>query len=316
MTSVSRKTDSRNMINFTVPHECRHCHGRFQWIVLKKAAIMKNILVATDFSRAAHNACLYGAQLASAFNARLILFSAYQQVLVPIVEAPGVVAVEDMDKYAREQLAQEAALINRGEAIPVETVCLEGLVVRGIQETARKYDADVIITGMKNSGLGFRRLFGSTVTSLARYTAIPMIVVPDGVAYTKVDRMALANEADIEPGADGHQLQALGDIAASFGSRLYIVRVVQDTWQLTQQAANKPLRLLDLLRPYMPEYKCIEGKDIAAALKGFIKGYHIDMLALQPRHHSLFESWFVKSTTRSTVFGARVPLLILPAGKK
>lgn len=276
---------------------------------------MKNILVATDFSQAAHNACLYGAQLASAFNARLILFTAYQQIPLPVAEAPVVLSADDMDGFAKEQMAEEAALVNRGDVVSMETVCLAGLAVRGIMETARKYDADVIITGMKQSGLGFRKLFGSTVTSLIRHTTIPMIVVPDDVAYTKVNRIALASEADIDPDANRHQLDALGDIAVSFGSRLYIVRVVQDAWQQAQQAANEPLRLLGLLRQYMPEYKCIEGKDIPAALNGFIAGYHIDMLALQPRQHSLLESWFVKSTTRSVVFGARVPLLILPAGK-
>jgi len=41
-----------------------------------KKPIMKIILVATDFSDAAHNAALYAAELAKAFNARLILFSA------------------------------------------------------------------------------------------------------------------------------------------------------------------------------------------------------------------------------------------------
>lgn len=49
---------------------------------------MKTILVATDFSAAAHNASLYAVELARAFNARIILFNAFQQAPVPVSEIP------------------------------------------------------------------------------------------------------------------------------------------------------------------------------------------------------------------------------------
>jgi nucleotide-binding universal stress UspA family protein len=49
---------------------------------------MKTILIATDFSKAAHNAALYSMELAKAFNARLMLFNSYQPVPVSVDVAP------------------------------------------------------------------------------------------------------------------------------------------------------------------------------------------------------------------------------------
>ncbi|HSC40083.1 MAG TPA: universal stress protein [Chitinophagaceae bacterium] len=274
--------------------------------------MMKNILIATDFSQAGHNACLYGIELAAAFNARVILFSAYQQLPVPVSEAPVILTQENMSGYVKEQLVQEAAVINRGGAVELETVCMEGLVATGILATARKYEVDIIIAGMKDRGKGFRKLFGSTVTSLARRSHVPVIVVPVNVPYTEISAIALATENDIDPDTDTHSLESLGEIGSKFNSRLYLVRVAENSYREAFEERNKPVWLKSKLRTLAPEYKCISGKAVPEALNEFVMGYHIKMLALLPHQHSLVESWFVKSATRAIIFETNIPLLILP----
>lgn len=87
---------------------------------------MKTILLATDFSSAARNACLYGIELAKSFNARLILFNAYQQVPVPVTEIPVIITPEDMRIMMEEQLIREAMILKAGNDIDMETACMEG----------------------------------------------------------------------------------------------------------------------------------------------------------------------------------------------
>ena len=273
---------------------------------------MKNILVATDFSQASHNACLYAMELAQAFNAGVILFSAYQQLPVPVTEAPVILSQEDMGRYVKEQLQQEAALIDRGGITPLETVSMEGLATNGILKAAKEYKADMIIVGMKDAGKGIRKMFGSTVTTLARRTTIPMIVVPAGAPYVKVNAIALANEHDIDPDSNARFLDALREITTKSGSRLYLVRVAKKGFSEAYETNNRPAWLQRKLWNLDPEYKCIEGHDVPGALNRFIAGYHINMLALMPHQYSLLESWFVKSTTRAVIFDISIPLLVLP----
>ena len=89
-------------------------------------------------------------------------------------------------------------------------------------------DADIIIVGMKKTGRSFRKLFGSTVTTLAEIATIPLIVVPEEARYTNPVTIVLANEADLEESADKHVLDALIEIGEKFYSRLYMVRVAKN----------------------------------------------------------------------------------------
>ena len=139
---------------------------------------MKTILVATDFSTASRHAFLYAIELSNAFNARLILFSAYQQVPVPVDEPALIMAAEDMGKITRQLLDEEARHSPYSETeIAIDTRCKEGLAYSSILATAKEQKADLIILGMKSAGKGFKKIFGSTVTALAKKTGVPLIIV-------------------------------------------------------------------------------------------------------------------------------------------
>jgi len=273
---------------------------------------MKTILLTTDFSKAAHNSCSYGIELARAFNARVILFSAYQQVPMVISESAVVITADNMEAFLQRQLANEANLVNRAGIVTLETVCMEGSPANSILKIAKENNADIIVTGMKESGKGFRRVMGSTVTALAGKTTIPLLVIPEEARYGGLNSIALANESDIDADADIHLLDALREIGEKFQSRLYLLRIARNKFHEKYEALNRPFRLARALRTLAPVYKCIGGKGIEQAFNDFVAGYQVNMLALLPHKYSLMERWFIKSTTRSMIFATHIPLLILP----
>ncbi len=277
---------------------------------------MKTILVATDFSKAAQNSCLYGTELARAFNARVILFSAYQQVPMVISESPVVITPDNMKEYVQQQLAAEAAQVNRSGALTFETICMEGPPATSILKMARKVHADIIIVGMKESGKGFRRVMGSTVTALSGKTTIPLMVIPEETRYNGINTIALANEKDIDQDAGTHLLDILRTIGKKFQPRLYLLRIARNEFHEKYEALNRPFRLARALRELAPIYKCIGGKDVSQAFNEFVAGYQVNVLALLPHKYSLLERWFIKSTTRSAIFATHIPLLILPEQDK
>lgn len=276
---------------------------------------MKKILAATDFSDAGHNASLYAADLARAFNARVVLFNAYDQVPVPVSEIP-VLTTEEMGIRAEQKLKDEKQLLTAGNWLPVKTVSKPGIAAQTILQTVKEANADLIIAGMKRTDSAIRKLLGSTVTAMVKKLPVSLLIVPEGIPYIKISTIALAYESDIDPDSDPHVLDVLREIGERFHSKLYLVRVAGSRVRNAYEFLNHPSKINKMVRTLDPVYECITGKDIPEALNDFIEAYNINLLALLPHQYSLLERWFHSSITRSMIFESQIPLLIIPEKHK
>jgi len=273
---------------------------------------MKTILIATDFSNAAENASLYAVELADIFNARIILFSAYMQVPFAIPEAPVMITQEEVHMQVETQLVDTAEILGRHRPVSIETCSKTGTATHSILEAIKEYHPDLVIAGMKKDGKQFRRLFGSTVTQLIRKIPVPLLVVPEDAKFANIDTIALATESDLPPDADPHVLDAMREIAERFHSKLYLARVVDSRFTEAYEVLHRPTHLSHMIRTLDPEFKCIEGEEIAETLVRFIKRQHIDILAMMPHKYSMLERWFISSVTRYMAFITSIPMLVLP----
>jgi nucleotide-binding universal stress UspA family protein len=273
---------------------------------------MNTILIATDFSDAAHNAVIYGIELAKTFKANVILFNAYQQVPFPVTEGPVIFSPEEMREIAREQLAREEQILDRPAVLSIKTIYEESMPAAGILKAAKDHNADLIIVGMAENNKGWRKVLGSTAVVVARKTKIPLLVVPAQSRFAGVETIAFATDRDLDQDADIHLLDRLRELTERFRSRLYLVRVAKSKFEAALDVLNRPFRLNSLLQPFDPEYICVEGKDTMESLNSFINDRKVNVLALLPHAHSLLERWFLKSTTRTAIFESAVPLLVLP----
>jgi nucleotide-binding universal stress UspA family protein len=148
---------------------------------------MKTILIATDFSAAARNASIYGVKLAKVLNAKVILFSAFK--LPPPIPSLNM----SMSRYAimmqtDKRLLQEADFLDPQKAI-IEIICDEGAPEDAITNIANEKKADFIIIGMQSSGKNFKKAFGRTAISLSRNSKIPVIMIPEDVAFKNLDTL-------------------------------------------------------------------------------------------------------------------------------
>lgn len=274
--------------------------------------MIKTILIATDFSGAAVNAARYGMELAKAFNARIVLFNAYHPMPVAVTEPIVNVSPDDMRKDVQRKLQIISSQINSDNAVNAELACEQGSTTGSILKAARDYYADLIVTGMKGQGKAIGKVFGSTVTSLMRKTRVPLIIVPEETGYAAINTIALANEDDIGSDVNIHVLDIFRAIASHFHSRLYLVRISGNQFREAYDVLNPPSRLSRIMKNLHPVYECMEGDNIPGALNEFISKNQVDMLAMMPHHHSLLETWLVKSPTRTMAFKTHIPLLILP----
>lgn len=269
-----------------------------------------NILIATDFSNAARNAALYGIELAKVLGAKVILFSAYH-VPSPIPALNVSISEYGIMKDAEKILAEEADIIIKDNEIEMERVCDHGPAEKTINSIAKEKNAELIIIGMKGGGKNFRKVLGSTATSLTRSTDIPLIIVPEDAEFTLIKTIVFASDINVETNLQS--LDELIKITQLFKSKLYVVKVITDKNKErfegmtdTQQQLKQAYNMVDTSFQYPVDM------DIRHALSEFIKENHVDMLAMMPHKHVWVERLFKKSETKEMIFHTHVPLLILP----
>lgn len=273
---------------------------------------MKTILIATDFSSAAHNATIYGFELARQIQAKVILFTAYQtQPNLP--DSSLQLTAIDLQRNAYKKLLDEADAIDSQRTVLLETECLNGPVNSSILAAAKENKASYIIVGMKERGKEIRKYFGSTVTDLCKISRVPLIVVPANAVFAPYKTIALAS--DITDDTDAHILKPLQKITAAFNARLYVVRVIKRSMDEVVERMETPERSIWFLTNLHPSFEFSKGENVAKAMNTFVKQHAVDLVAVIPHEHNLFERIFTHSVTKDLVFHTHVPLLILPFKK-
>lgn len=270
---------------------------------------MKKIFIVTDFSEASQNAGKYAIQLAKFWRADVALFNVYQTP-VQVPESYIVYSPEDVWASTRELLEKEAKLINPDNLVTVELCGSIGVPADTIVAEAEKRNVDVIVCGMKGMGKTFRKIFGSTTTSLTRKSDIPLIIVPENANFVAPKNIALAS--DMDPKTSAATVDFLKVIGEKFASKLSVIWVVDEGEDVTYEMRFRPLGFINQLKSLDPVFGFPTGSSITKALDEFVKENTMDMLVMIPHKHDLIERFFKESITKEMIFHSHIPLLILP----
>ncbi|WP_018617452.1 universal stress protein [Segetibacter koreensis] len=273
---------------------------------------MKTILIATDFSSAARNATIYGFELARLIRAKVILFTAFTMPAA-LPESSLYLTSKELERNSYKQLLDEAETIDPRRTIALETQSRQGPVSSSILSAALEYKASYIIVGMKERGKEIRKYFGSAVTDLCKHSQVPLIVVPADAVFSIPKTIALAS--DITDDTDIQILEPLKKIVEKFESRLFVVRVIKNSMDEVASRVIKSKKLIWFLTSLYPSYVFPKARNVAKAMIAFVKQYAVDLVAVIPHEHTLFERLFTKSVTKNMIFRTPVPLLILPEKK-
>jgi nucleotide-binding universal stress UspA family protein len=270
---------------------------------------MTTILIATDFSKASRSASLYGWQLGKAMKADVILFTAYQ-VSHPIAALNVKVSHFDARMQTEKKLIDESDLIVNGDGSQMDIICEEGVAHDTILTIAAEKGADLIIMGMKGSGRNIKKLFGSTTTSLIRDSKIPVVVVPEEATFTAPKHIVYASGVFMDITID--PIDQIGWLTGFFNSKLFVVRVVKDSYEEVRERVNTPQNLRKELKKLATTFDFPVNTNITDGLNDFIKEQSIDLLVMSPHKHEWFERIFQKSETKDMIFHSHIPLLVIP----
>ena len=156
--------------------------------------VLKNILVATDFSEPSAVALAYGRDLARTYNARLHVLHIVEDVMTRYSPEVGLVTEQlqkDLEKLARRDLDALVTDDDRRTISIVANVKTSVNIASGIVEYAKANAIDLIVTGTHGRGAVKHFLMGSVAERVVRTAPCPVLtvhaherdfIVPDAMA--------------------------------------------------------------------------------------------------------------------------------------
>lgn len=273
---------------------------------------MKTILIPTDFSSVAKNAMHYGAEMAIAHQAKIMLLHVYQ---LPIVMGEIPVAVPSLEEIeadgtdALEKL--KTHLLNKyGKDLEIDYKIKTGFITDTICETAEDVKADLIVVGMQGAGFITEKIMGSNTTSLIQKSKIPVLAIDKHAHYKSIENILFAS--DYEELEHKDTLAPLLNLTKTFDANLHILHVIkgkEKTQTITQ--AVEGIKLNRYFEETKHEFHFIESDDVLGGIQRFIKQNPMDIIVMIPRKHSFIEKLINEPHSKQVAFHTHLPLLTI-----
>ncbi len=264
---------------------------------------MAHILLPTDFSDHALNACAYALELYATEGNTFTLVHAY------IDPVPGYDQVIQMSSANYAASVEGMALfverfrgLTGGARVPLRTEVVYGLLTTALNALCEEGDVDVIVMGTQ--GASGSLFFGSSAASVVKHSSVPVLVVPQYATYFDLHHLLLADDRrPVDPAA----LQPLLTIARLTGARLTVAHVTSPT----ETPAPAPPHYTALFADLPTTFTEVQGTDIAHVLHTTATDRQANLVAVLHRHTGLLDALFHTSIAKQLALHSNVPLLVL-----
>ena len=229
---------------------------------------LSTILVATDFSETAESAIAWGAELARAHGARIVLCHALWPTSLaspaPEFMPMPVRFYDDLRDAAASRLEKSAASL-RAQGLQAATALIVGSAAEVVLGEAKRLAADLIVAGTRGLTGWKKLLLGSTAARLVRRSPCPVLTVhPEDVGRHRELRTVLV-PTDFSEDATLAAEAAARIVAPLASSRLVLLHAYHVPVEFVS-----PLAVPVLLNDVGPIEAAaqIELDEIAARLRG------------------------------------------------
>lgn len=270
---------------------------------------MKRFLIPTDFSPVANQALAFGIHLAQKMKADISVLHIFDHQLLETDLIPFHID-EALAKgefpQAEEQVRLHVGTIMRKEAveIPFDVIIRDGFPKEQIQRNCEEGSFDLIIMGTTGATNRLESFFGSTTSAVMLNAACPVLAIPPNSSFQEIDKVAYATDFS-EP--NSKNFYELNQFARTLGARIHAVHVE------TKKVSDEELLEEELLLPEMEfdqiPIHIVRGRHVSDGLQQFIDDEGIQLLAIEPHHHSFPQLLWKPSVTRTMVLSAQVPIL-------
>ncbi|MFX0558640.1 universal stress protein [Maribacter sp. CXY002] len=274
---------------------------------------MKTILYATDYSKESIAALKYAHTIAKLFASRLVVlhvfdigFSLASPISMSYLNKEKKMQVKHRTKledYCAEHLGDSLK-----DLLPKIMVVESNVPVDGIQQTALKVEADLIVVGTKGASAIREFFLGSTTKGLFKKAPCTVMAVPPEFNPKKIKTIVYAS--DFEQ-ADVFAIRKLVKIATSFDAKIRIIHIATDPENSGYEQMQWFREMLQEKTPYAKmEFDLIFSDNVLKELQSYVEDSKIDLLAmLERKNHTFFEKHIKPDLVKQLVSETKVPLM-------
>lgn len=275
---------------------------------------MQSILVPTDFSPNAYNAARYAMALAKDLGVtKIVLYNAYLPY-VPNDPELGMPLQDDLDEL--KQLSEDGLLKMKNTFTTIDNdinLLYESdynMITNGVLDACKKHKADLVVMGITGADtkLG-EAIIGSNAVDVSKHSETPVIIVPAGARYSKLNKILLA--ADFKKIAETMPVAEIKKILDATNAQLDILHVEANTNDTEANLENEKTIFNSLLDGYYPQYHFLKGESFTDAINKFTVENNSDLIIIIPKKHGLFEGIFRKSHTKALAFHSHIPVMTI-----
>lgn len=273
---------------------------------------MKNILLPTDFSDNSRNAIIYALDL---FRGQEVTFHFLN------VQKPAEYTTDDLILASSEATIFEAVIHDNKtrlksfvtefkEAYSEEKYTFEDSVdfdalTDAIKQIIAGKDIDLIIMGTNGATGASEVLFGSNTLKVIRKVDYPVLAIPEGYKFTKMDNVLFSTHTCKDLQDD--KAKAFRDIADIFKPLLHILKIKTGE----ESTHNCDTCLLGILKTDKFKSYNVRGVPAPMAIDTFVQLVDVDMHAHFVERRSFLDRFIFGSETAKISYKTRKPLLLL-----
>ena len=274
---------------------------------------MKTILVPTDFSQNAENACRFAIEIAHETKARIILMHTFESPLLysemPLVQMQ--MDIDSLRQNALNKLTKYYKKISKfTKGVKVEFLIQQGLASARINEAALEKKADLVVMGTTGTGAMERVLIGSNALRVIRNAPCMVLAVPPKAKYNGMKKIVYATDMSVN---NLSHARTIVPLAKLFNAEILFLNVNTNLFTEIgkENLVKMTAKIESFIRyPKISGYVC-ESPNIETGIHFFLKKHKADCLAMYTYHHSLLDKIFRRSVTKSLSVHASIPLLAI-----
>ncbi|HKR04586.1 MAG TPA: universal stress protein [Bacteroidia bacterium] len=273
---------------------------------------MKTILVPTDFSKNADNACKYAIEIAKETKSKIILMHAYETPVL-YTEVPLTMQMDYMvlAKSASVELKKYHDKISKtAKGVKIELVLQQGLASARIKEIALEKKVDLIVVGTTGKGALEKMIMGSNAARIIRKTPCLVLAIPPKAKYEGLKKIVYATDLLNE---NLNHAKTLIPFAKIFNSEILFLNVNTHLLSGNEEDDLKKIRTKiksHVRYPKTSGYVCNDG-NVANGINFFLKKHKADCLAMYTHHRGIWENIFKPSITKEVAIHPFIPLLVI-----
>lgn len=273
----------------------------------------KRIMVPTDFSEAAENAARYAAlisrQLAST---KLVLYHSYESILMPMTTGfapvgPGFTESEEGSLEKMTSLKEKLA----PELLPetkIEIKTDDRTLVSAVNMLVQQLRIGLVVVGMTGKSRLERVIIGSNSLDLARSCLAPLLIVPAGVTFQKIEKVVFA--CDLKEVLRLTPVHAIRTFVNALHASLVILNVDHRRGDPAAEEMEQLQALHELWDDQQPSYRYVDHEDVAEGIIAFAKKEGAQLVITIPRVYGFFEGFFHQSVTNRLATSLHLPLML------